>query len=55
VLSFDIYTIFSGANTIKPSSTGPEGAKTGTDVAAFGRFKYKSRTQGKITDSPFYV
>ena len=59
ILAFDIYAIFGGssAESIDTGSYGPEGASGSsiTNVAVYGRFKYKSRTIGRITDSPFSV
>jgi uncharacterized protein len=61
---FDIYTIFSDS-TSDPSTTwspsnpkpSPDGGnkKGEANVAVFGRFKYKSRSLGQVTDSPFCV
>ena len=39
---------------MKTTSHGPEGTE-GTNVAVFGRFKYRSRSVGRVTDSPFDV
>lgn len=33
---------------------GPEG-KDGINVAVFGKFKYKSKSVGRVTESPFCV
>ena len=54
VLAFDIYAIFGGTDSIETGVHGLEG-KEGVNVAVFGRFKYRSRTIGRITDSPFCV
>ena len=54
VLAFDIYAIFGGTESIETNNHGPEG-KEGTNVAVFGRFKYRSKSVGRITDSPFCV
>ena len=53
-MAFDIYVVFGGTESIKTNSHGPE-SKEGTDVAVFGRFKYRSRSVGRTTDSPFCV
>ena len=55
VLDFQIYAIFSGPNFVTTTSPAPDGEKPGTDVGVFGRFKYRSRTIERITDSPFCV
>ena len=52
VLDFGIHTIFGGDT--EHGTPGLEG-KEGTNVAVFGHFKYKSRTIGRISESPFCV
>ncbi|KAK3680318.1 hypothetical protein LTR37_021343 [Vermiconidia calcicola] len=57
VLQFDTYAIFSDSGSTDNFDTGlhgPEG-KVGTNFGVFGRFKYRARTTGLITDSPFCV
>ena len=58
ILAFDVYAVFSGSaadgTSLETGKNGPEG-KEGTNVAVFGRFRYRSRTIGRITDSPFCV
>ncbi len=49
VLAFDIYAIFGGTESIETGVHGPEG-KEGTNVAVFGRFKYRSRSVRRVTD-----
>lgn len=62
--AFEIYTIFSSLpsdpSTVWSPPTPPAspdgGNKPGeANVAVFGRFRYRSRTLGKVTDSPFCV
>jgi hypothetical protein len=60
ILKFEIYTVF-GENNAAPSA--PIATEAGVvpngpslaNVAVFGRFVYRSRSIGKVTDSPFNV
>lgn len=51
VLNFETYVAFGDETPLAPGG----GTKEEANVAVFGRFKYRSRTLGKITDSPFAV
>ena len=64
VEEFDIYTIFNDSTSDPSTTWSPSPSKSSSDggnvpgsvnVAVFGRFRYRSRTLGQVTDSPFCV
>ena len=54
VLAFDVYAVFGGTESIDTGKHGAEPVE-GTNVGVFGRFKYRSKSVGRETDSPFCV